>query len=429
MGQGSSHDKSKRTKKTPAQSASSIKPAANYLQKLPSHVSQYAIARFLKLDEINQLTQVNKMHNALFQSQLSANQLLNLVVKYKLDQEKMRAAIAEGVNPIFKEVNRILEIYPELALKRGHITDQSGRRFHCSVLEYAHWSGNWALRNLIFRYAKRIEPNGEMRAIELIRAWNAKAYHYDLNLMCAEENSFPQLKKTPALIRQINTNKIFQWGDVNGHWQFTELNDEAKKIFYDLPFPNNNTAKSFMVNSDQITFEMYEALKKGHTVAHFDLGEYLRVADYLIKKYPVNGADPQIPGDERDADWYAIGRTQKKMPAWLAAIWCSTIPFDPVPDFRSLINLSEVCYLKLNQGKGDSFYNKELGTQFSIGKFYMSENKWAAIPHAQWAQELITSCSVDAIAMSTLSKVMTEERDEFNHLLPPEPGSAPGLAR
>ncbi|MDR3492565.1 MAG: hypothetical protein P4M12_11110 [Gammaproteobacteria bacterium] len=423
----SSHDKKKN-----ASDSEDVKKPSNELHKVPDEVLHSVLSPYLNERELSKLARVNRTKNALFQPTLSVKKVLNLVVKYELkDEAKIKAAIAAGDNPILSEINEILNQDPTLALKREHITDHAGNKHYCSPLEYAHWSGNWAMRYIIFYYAKQV-PNGEMHAAEQIREWDAKAYNYNLLLIRAETNTIPDTleKDKPALIKQYNKDgedKIFQWGDVNGEWRLTELDDDAKKYFNNLHFPDDSRDQPILMESNSITSNMYDALKKGHTAAHFDLNEFVRATDAFIRKYPPNVAVPQALWEQFHADWHEIGKTQKKMPAWIAAIWCSEISFSSVPDLKAVIASPEVFRLKLYYG--NNFYKKGLGSEWSILKlsngqtgpcFSMLNNLNHPVPFLN---------GDSGSAMAALSKLIIKQREVFKQCLPAEPDKSPGQSR
>jgi hypothetical protein len=289
------------------------------------------------------------------------------------------------------------------------------------------------LRDMIFKHAQSIQvkkgiESGEKRASQQLREWDQQAYNYDLTLARAEGDTFPSLKKMPALIKQYSEqgeDKIFQWGDVNGEWQLTELDSDAKKLFAHLNFPDTSNKLSITSSRDQITTGMYDALKKGHTLTHFDLDEYVRVTDAFLKKYPANVPVPQAQWDACDTDSYKIGHAQKKFPAWLAAIWCSAIPFHPLSDVKRLIAAPDVCRLKLYYG--EDFFDGRLGRDFSIHSFARAGTRVAA----RWRVlrsgiAAVGGGEIDLVAMATLCKVITEELGKSKQLLSEESKSTPG---
>jgi tetratricopeptide (TPR) repeat protein len=267
-------------------------PVGDSLNKIPDAALVDTLPSFLDASDLNSLSQTSGKNTRLFKPVLALKKLLHLVVRYELDEDKIKEAIANGVNPILQEVNALLTQDSSLALKRNHTTDHSGRKRYWSPLEAAYWSGNWELCNMMIKHIS----SGEMSATaeEQLREWDQQAYHYDLILMRAEAGASPdleKLEKKPALIKQYNEDgkdKIFQWGDVNGEWHLTELEGDTKQLFANLDFPNTSSNKPITMTSDQITKDMYDALKKGHTVAHFDLDEYVRVTTVFVNKYPVN---------------------------------------------------------------------------------------------------------------------------------------------
>jgi hypothetical protein len=218
--------------------------------------------------------------------------------------------------------------------------------------------------------------------------------------------------------------KIFQWGDVNGEWNTRELNDDTKLLFSHLNYFPDTFGKPITISSDQITMDMYDALKKGHTPAHFDLDEYIRVTDAFIKKWPV-----YVPGlssaqlQESYTDGAKIGHIQKKFPAWIAAIWCSTIQFKTLPDFKHIIAAANVCRLKLDYRK--DFFDNSLGKSEYVGKTSYGgrpECGTAALCSG-WGDGL----AFDLAAMAALCNVITDELGKFKKLLPEESKSTPRL--
>jgi tetratricopeptide (TPR) repeat protein len=398
------------------------------LTKIHDEVLVTTQSSFLAPSDLNHLTQTNTKRYELFKTTLAFKKLLGLVVRYELDKKKTDQGIRARANPILREVDVVLEKDPTLALKRDHITDRSGRKFYGSPLEAAHWSGNWLLRDMIFEHAKSIPAkaghiSGEARAIQQLREWDAKAYNYDLTLMRAEGDTFPvHLKKIPTLIQRYNEqgeDEIFQWGDVNGEWKLTELDSVAKKMFAHLNFPDTSSKKSITVTSNQITAGMYDALKKGHTITHFDLDEYVRVTGAFLKKYPTNVLVPEVLWRECNTDSYKIGAAQKKMPAWLAGAWCSNLPFDPLPDVRRYTALPMAYDLKLLNG--EDFFDNRLGKRLSIYKGRLTSG---VLIHACRHDYRVMAWH-DLEAMEALSKVITEKLSKFMQLLPEEPKSTP----
>ena len=418
------------------------------LKKIPDAPLVKTQTTFLGASDLSHLSQTNKKYTKLFKPELLLKKLLGLVVRYDLDEKTIEAGIKAGVNPILKEVNLLLTQDPTLALKRDHITDHSGRKFYWSPLEAAHWSRNWVLRDMIFKHALSIPMkdgliSGEERATEQLREWDAKAYNYDLILMRASGDTFPILKKIPTLIKQQSEegeDRIFQWGDVNGEWMLTELDSATQAFFTHLNFPDTSGKKPITTTRDQITKDMYDALQKGHTPARFDLNEYIRDADAFIKKYPGNIGVTQAQWDKRDTDSYKLGLAQKKMPAWLAAIWCSTIPFHPLPEFKHLIARPDVCRLKLYYG--EDFFDTRLGKYFSIYKGSLSAPVSRVSPAYPTPAEVLTvpprffashtrgavALIADLAAMAALCKVITDEFRKSKQLLPEESKSTPGLS-
>ncbi len=242
-------EKNEREQKVSSSSASSSQksPAIDDLQKIPDSELPHILSPFLNLSEQTKLSITSKRSAALFKTQASLKQLLHLVVKHEIKNEKkIQEAIEQGVNPIFNEVSAILRQDPTLALKRDYITD-NGNKIYCSPLEYAYKSGNWIMCNLIFEWIKRIPPqagqeSGEIRAAKQIRELDEKAYNYDVELWLAKGDTLPRLKKnTPALIKQRDeegNEKIFEWGDINGTWGITELDNEDKRLLEYLSFIN-----------------------------------------------------------------------------------------------------------------------------------------------------------------------------------------------
>ncbi len=406
----------------------------NSLTQIPDAPSVTTQSSFFDTADTNNVSKTNQRNKNLFKSALALKKLLPLVVRYESDEKAIETAIAAGVNPILQEVNTILMQYPRLALKRDYITDKSGRKKYWSPLEAAHWSGNWELRNLMIEHAQSIpgKEKGKSAVGEQLREWDQQAYDYDLILMRAEKDTFPILKKIPALIKQYNEPgeaKIFQWGDVNGEWQLSELEGDTKELFAHLDFPDTSSKMPVTMKSDQITIAMYDALKKGHTVAHFDLDEYVRVTTGFVNKYPAGVGIPRAQFDECDRDSYKIGRAEKKFPAWLAAVWCAEIPFFPVPDFNLLIKRPDVYRSKLLFYGRDikDFFDDKLGRDCSIYKSVMpralSGRGWTLLISPRMAP------AVDLVAMAALSKVITTERDKsMQLLLLREAKSTPGLS-
>jgi len=390
------------------------------------------VSSFLDISDLEHLSQTDKSHHKLFKPKIALKKLLALIVNYEMkDEKKIQSAIARGINPILEEVDLLLKQDPTLALKRDHITDLSGRKYYWSPLEAAHWTGNWVLRKMIFKHAQSIpqkagQLSGEMRAAEQIREWDQQAYNYDLFLIRAEQGEEFRLltKNIPTLIKQYSEegeDKIFQWGDVNGEWQLTELDGDTKKLFAHLNFPDTSSKQPTTTPSNQITTGMYDAFKKGHTPAHFDLDEFVRVAHAFHKKYPFDASVPEAKRNECNTDGWKIGHAQKKFPAWLAAVWCSTtIRFRRLPDAKHLIATPDVCRLQLFHQA--DFFSPHLGKNFSIYKGARGECVM------QFAQSYGVF-SYDDRTMAALSKVITDELGKFKQLLPEGSTSTPGLIR
>jgi hypothetical protein len=414
--------------KASSSASSSQKSAENnhsdHLKKVPDALSEQQYPSLLAASDLSHLSQTNRERSKLFKPALALKKLLRLVVRYELDKEKIQVGIKAGVNPILQEVSALLIQHPDLALKRDHITDQSGRKFYCSPLEAAHWSGNWALCHMIL-----VQVQPKESAIKQLREWDAKAYDYDLILMCAEGDTFPLLKKAPALIKQFNgqgEDKIFQWGNMNGKWELTELDNNTAELFVNLNFPDTSIKQPITMISNQITSEMYDALKKGHTVAHFDLGEYVRVTDAFIKKYPANNAVPEALYDECERDSYKIGMARNKMPAWIAAVWCCNTSFDPLPNIRHLIWLPDVYGLKLHDGS-DFFKDKLSGVTTMIKGQGLLHGR-ATIGPGGNVMLLSLTLAIDLAVMADLYKVITEQREKSKKLLFGESKLTPGLS-
>jgi hypothetical protein len=285
---------------------------------------------------------------------------------------------------------------------------------------------------MIFNHA-----SDKREAIQQINDMDQKAYNYDLILVRCAHDTFPILKKIPALIKD-DEDKIFQWGNLNGEWQLTELVEDNKEAFLHLNFPHNSNA-SITLATDQITREMYDILKKAHTVAHFDLGEYLSAATYVSNKYPINQPIPDDQHAEFNIDSHKIGKAQKKFPAWLAGLWCLACPFAPIPDFKKLIKNPNTYYLKLsdlsvanlrqehlqevdffrdNLGKDHSLY-KGNGALIAKGTLISRDMHGTILPNER---DLL----LDMDAMRNLDVVMSDELNKFKRLL--NPTDAPNLS-
>jgi hypothetical protein len=377
---------------------------------------------FFTLNDLNEVSHINRAYQKLFKPIHALRQLLNLVVRHELSEKLVNDAINVskhpiGIHPIHKQIHSLLVQNPSLALKKDYIIDHDGRKRYWSPLEAAFWLGNWEICNILF-YVTRSAGLGSAAETQL-RKWRQQAYNYDIRIIYVEAGVLPNkvlLEDMPALIKEAGSDKLFLWGNLNGEWSMTELEEDAIRVFSNVFLSDVCPDKHTTLASDEISFEMYEVLKKGHTVARFDLNEYIKVTTEFAIKWPIDGHMHKDQYGKCDNDSFKIGKTQRKFPAWLAGIWCSDTSFKQPIDFENLIRQPEACYLKLYQGL--HFFDKELGYEFSVVKnawkflaakgYYPSQaaRGSAAVGANYWG-------FVDVNAMICLNKLIVEKLNKF----------------
>ncbi len=110
MGNSSSHEKKAAV-------------SATTLAAIPGEVA-LKIGESLTVKQMARLASTSKYYHGLFQPELRAARLLLFVIR------------GEQAN-----AHAMLRQYPELILKRGNVTDYSGRTFeHITAYEYAYWA-------------------------------------------------------------------------------------------------------------------------------------------------------------------------------------------------------------------------------------------------------------------------------------------------
>ena len=421
------------------------KPEYEILNKIPDAVLFNAVGNFLTPSEYNILTQTSKTQHKLFKPALAVQKILQLVVRYELRADKSKKKLLKNINPVLRELKLLLRQQPALALQRGYTIDYRGGRRYWSALEAAYWMGNWEICNIIMT---SLQTGGfAAQAKDQLINWDTQSFNYNLYLLHAgteasnsrqlpmiikkddqlllreEVNGNQQqiefsLRSVPTLIKQENT--FYLWGNVNGAWQYTKLADNLADLLATLPFPTRGSTDFTLLNSEQISREIFTALKPAHTIAHFNLEEYIHSTQSFIEKYPADAAVPQTEWVNRESVSYQIGKAQQKFPAWLAAIWCMKIPFSPAPDFTALIH--DPLGYRLTLTNNNHFFTANLGVTYSIFK----DKQGLAVQGVPAGKNYAGSFAVqanhavadDLAAMVALDKMMTNKLTDLMQQIP-----------
>lgn len=284
---------------------------------------------------------LKKAPQGLFQENPKLEALARLVSTYSLPMTPEPLAKPVTINgrattnPVLIAVNNLLEQQPSLALEKSrslaHPLDPS---FKLSPLQYAYWTENFVVCNLIL---DKFKP----RSQEMVKAFNELLELQDkasfaLEVVVGKPGQTLEAKDLPArplLIKEKEGEFLF-WANRNGKWHLFPLSKEENALLAHLGSPEKQS-------------EIYKALAQYHTLERFDLYEYSQYAHSFQKKYP-NYLElaTSVSQQQKEMASYAIekiGGSQARLPAWVRQLWYSpgdfNLPKDPASREKAVVEL------------------------------------------------------------------------------------------
>lgn len=215
--------------------------------------------------------------------------------------------------------------------------------------------------------------------------------------------SLPVLPFIPALIKKIDDKgqyKIYVWGNANGKWKLSPLDEDETLLFAQLPFPASESRQNFKLcnteNNIRITKTMYTILKYYHAVSGYSYEDY----EYTMRMY--NHLRKNDSPNKNDYWRFEVGDAQSRLPPIAINYFCLNQTFRH-PNYNHE-KIEPIFYLTM----GDYFFDAGHAVDYAVYKCdTISRRGYSG--GGEWALWIDNDGLIDLMAMIRKKKAILYE--------------------